>query len=143
MTDDKTLYAEDVNYWKSSRSSPDKTIEQVKKEIVGIGGEIVRYAFGEENGRAAYLLTFKLDGDEYRITFPVLESRSGNERAARIQATRLLYNDVKAKCVQYKVFGGRAAFAQYLVLSDGQTFGQLTAHNMDGIPNLLPPGGDA
>lgn len=117
----KPLYAEDVNYWKSSQSQPDTWIDRAKKEIAAIKGRVTGEAFGAFEGKAAFVLTFEIDGDQYKAQWPVLQSKTGNERAAKVQAATLLYHDVKHRCVLAKVFGARVAFVNFLLLSDGHT----------------------
>lgn len=134
--------AEDVNYWKTGTSAPDTWIERAKSEIWAAGGSTLGEAYGRDSeGRAAYLLEFAFDDDRYRAVWPVLTSRTHNERAARIQAATMLYHDVKAKCVSAKVHGARAAFFQYLMLPDGRTAAQLAAPELtQQYPRLLTAG---
>lgn len=136
------LYAEDVNYWKSGTSAPDTWIDRARKEIAAAGGKILNEAFGrDEKGRAAYLLEFAFGNDRYKAIWPVLKSRSGNERAARIQAATMLYHDVKARCVSAKVLGIRAAFLTFLALPDGRTAAQASAPDLiERFPKLLTAG---
>ena len=84
----ETTYAEGVNYWKTSRSSPDAWMERARRQIEKLGGEVVAEGFGCEplSGRAAYLLAFTIGGDSYKVTWPVLASKTGDEKAARVQA---------------------------------------------------------
>jgi hypothetical protein len=136
------LYAEDVNYWKSGTSAPDTWIDRARKEIAAAGGKVLNEAFGrDEKGRAAYLLDFAFGSERFRAVWPVLRSRAGNERAARIQAATMLYHDIKAKCVSAKVLGVRAAFFQYLTLPDGRTAAQLATPELsERYPKLLTAG---
>lgn len=125
-----TVYAEDVNYWQTERTptSADKWIDKTKAEIKAAAGRVLSEAFGsDDQGRAAYMLEFTFGGDRFRAVWPVLPSKTKNERAARIQAATMLYHDVKAKCVSAKVHGTRAAFFQYAVLPDGRTAAQVAA----------------
>lgn len=139
------VYAEDINYWKSSQTSPDSWIDKAKKEIQGIKGKIQGEAFGQDaNGRAAFMLAFAIGEDSYRITWSVLPVRSPNatsERAAKIQAATLLYHDVKHKCVMAKVKGTRSSFLEYYLLPTGQTVAQ-AANDKDQflqLPAMLNP----
>ena len=134
--------AEDLNYWKSGTSSPDTWIDRAKKEIVTAGGKVLSEAYGKDDtGRAAYLLEFAFGGERFKAIWPVLKSRAGNERAARIQAATFLYHDVKHRCVLVKVFGARQAFFNYLLLPDGRTAAQLAAPELlDTYPKLLTRG---
>ena len=94
-------FAEDVNYWKTGKSAPDTWIDRAKHEIESINGQVLAEGFGHESltGKAAYMLAFKIAGEQFKITWPVLPSKSGAKRAAKIQAATMLYHDVKARCV--------------------------------------------
>ncbi len=137
------LHAEDVgHYWKTSRTSPDTWLEKARREIERAGGAVQKEAFGREGGRAAYMLTFEVGGDEFKIIWRVLPSRAGNERAARIQAATALYHEVKSRCVSARWLGVRAAFFPYLALPDGRTASQASAPElMQGVPQMFgaPP----
>ena len=96
--------------------------------------------FGRETqaGRSAFMLAFKIDDEQFKVVWPVLPSKSGNERAARIQAATMLYHDVKARCVSAKVLGPRAAFFNYLVLPDGRTTVEAASPELvDMLPALF------
>jgi hypothetical protein len=137
------IYAEDVgHYWRTGTSSPDTWIDKARREIAAANGEVLGEAFGrDEMGRAAFLLEFSFDGERFRIVWPVLESRTGNEKAARIQAATFLYHDVKARCMAAKVLGKRAAFFNYLLLPDGRTAAQLAAPELVNLyPKMLTAG---
>lgn len=128
--------AEDANYWQTSTVSTDSWIYKAKHEIVAAGGTLGSSAFGDDGqGRAAFMLEFSFGRDQFRIVWPVLESRTGRDRAAKIQAATMLYHDVKAKCVSAKVHGVRAAFFQYAMLPDGRTAAQLADPE---IVNMYP-----
>ncbi len=94
-------YAEDLNYWQTSRTSSDTWIEKAKRQITQAGGTVLGEGFGSEaqTGRAAYMIAFQIDGQAFRITWPVLPSRTGKTTAARIQAATMLYHDIKARCL--------------------------------------------
>ena len=133
-------YAEDVNYWKTSKSSPDIWMERTKRQIENLGGTVLAEGFGSEpgTGRAAYMLAFELDGERFKVVWPVLLSKAGNERAARVQAATLLYHDIKAKCISAAVLGTRAAFFSFLALSDGRTATDIAAPELVRLtPALL------
>lgn len=136
------MYAEDVNYWKTGTSAPDAWIERTKREIVAVGGMVGPEAFGNDGqGRAAYMLEFSFGRDRFRVVWPVLKSKTKNDRAARIQAATMLYHDVKAKCVSAKVHGMRAAFFQYALLPDGRTAAQVADPEIVNLyPKLLTTG---
>lgn len=137
-------YAEDVNYWQTSRSSPDDWLERVKKLIAEVGGVVEMEAFGNEleTGRSAFMLGFRIGADRFKAIWPVLQAKTGNTKAAKVQAATLLYHDVKAKCMTAKVFGARQAFFQFWLLPDGQRAVDLPpAELKQAIPQmfLAPP----
>ena len=137
-----TTYAEDINYWKTGTSSPDTWIATARKEIAAAGGKIFAEAFGSDaDGRAAYMIEFGFGEERFRVVWPVLPSKSGNERAAKIRAATMLYHDIKAKCVSAKVHGVRAAFFQFLLLPDGRTAAQIAVPELTALyPKLLTSG---
>lgn len=131
-------YAEDINYWQTSKGSPDLWIDRATKLITSFGGNILSEGYGKNNDRAAYMLVFEFEGENYRIIFPVLPTRGSNERAARVQAATLLYHDVKAKILLATIMGMRTAFFSYLMLPDGRTVTQLSNPDIaDSFPKLL------
>ena len=135
------MYAEEIgNYWKTSRTSPDRWIEKARDEIARAGGLVLAEGFGNEpqTGRAAYMLAFELGGDHFKIIWPVLLSKMGYGGAARIQAATALYREVKAACVKAKFLGNRAAFFAYLLLPDGRTASQASVPELlEALPKLL------
>ncbi len=143
----KQLYAEDMNYWQSSKTDPDSWIDRTAKLIAGFGGKVLTTGFGSEpgSGRAAYMLEFIIGQgsnppDRFKVIWPVLKSRGGNERAARIQAATMLYHDIKGSLLKLSVLGARAAFAAYLLLPDGRTVAEATnAELVQALPALFAP----
>jgi hypothetical protein len=133
----KIIYAEDIgNYWQTSKSGPDSWIDKAKKEIASIGGKIITELYGmDETGRSAFSLVFSIGADTFKIVWPVLPSRTGNERAAKVQASTMLYHDVKHKVVMAKVKGTRTSFFEYLMLPDGQTMSNVSG---DRLLELAP-----
>lgn len=136
-----SVYAEDVNYWQTSRSSPDTWLDKAKREIAKIDGAVTGEGFVSDTIRSSYLLAFEIDGDQFRMAWPVLEPRSGSLRAARVQAATALYHEVKAACVKAKFLGVRAAFFAFLMLPDGRTASQVATHEVVDVfpPALMPP----
>lgn len=121
-------YAEDIgHYWQTGSSSPDHWLEKVKKLIVELEGTIVAEGYGSVAEHAAYMLAFKMGGDNFKVVWPVLPSRTGKELAAKRQAATLLYHDIKAKAMTASVLGARAAFFSYMMLSDGRTASELAS----------------
>jgi hypothetical protein len=132
--------AESLNYWKTSRTAPATWIDRAKQQIGKIGGSVLAEAFGREEstGRAAYMLAFEIEKERFRLVWPVLPTRTGDERAARRQAATMLFHDVKQRCISAQVLGARRAFFTYLQLPDDRVAGQLSAPELrDALPELL------
>ena len=137
MIGDSQACAEDLNYWQTSKSSPDTWIDRTKQQIEGISGKVLAEGYGSSDGRAAYMLAFQLGEEQFKIVWPVLPSRTGKQRAARVQAATMLYRDVKARCVSAQVLGTRNAFFAFLMLPNGQTISQVnTGGLLDALPQL-------
>ena len=134
------LYAEDVNYWKTSKKSADQWLEKIKGLIESIDGVVLGEMFGSDpaHGHAAYMLQFELDGQRFKIIWPVLPTRHNEIAAAKRQAATFIYHDVKARVMSAKVLGTRTAFFAYLQLPDGRTASQATVDELvQGIPYML------
>lgn len=138
--------AENVNYWKTSPSAPDKWMTKAKQEVAKAGGQVLGHGTltDGETGRTIFVLTFAFGADRFKLEYPTLVSRAGNERAERIQAATMLYHDVKARCVSAKVLGYRAAFMGFLMLPGGRTVSQMAVPELlEGLPRMtmgLPSG---
>ncbi|MBW1984664.1 MAG: hypothetical protein JRI53_08085 [Deltaproteobacteria bacterium] len=117
-----TIYAEDINYWKTSKSGHSTWFDRSEKLIEEVGGSVLIQSVGKhpETGEARCMLGFKIGDDFFRVVWPVLESKTGDIVAARRQAATMLYHDVKSRCVSSKVLGARTAFFAYLMLPDGR-----------------------
>ena len=138
MTD---LFAEDVSYWKTSATSPDKWIEKAIKQIESAGGQVLRHAFGSDGGHEAYMIDFVLVDDAFKILWQVLPTRTKNNLAARRQAATALYHDVKARALSAKWIGSRGAFFSYIMLADGRPAAMASAPElMSAMPRLLQGG---
>lgn len=129
--------AENANYWKTSKSSPDVWLEKAQTEIKRVGGVIAGSAIVSDEiaGRYAFMLAFQLGDDNFKMTWPVLKTKTGNLKAARIQAATALYHEVKAACVKVKFLGARSAFFAYLMLPDGRTASDVGG---DELAQILP-----
>lgn len=141
------MLAEEVGHcWKTSRTSPDTWFGRTEKLLEKHGGRILSSGYGRADGREAYMLSFGLEGRVYKIMWPVLESKSNDQSAARIQAVTLMHHDVKARIVTGLVLGLRVAFFQFLTLPDGRTMAEVADPElMDMLPDLRRPllvGGD-
>lgn len=134
------VYAEDVNYWKTSKSSPDVWLARTRVLIAKAGGVVLAEGYGSEpqTGRGLVMLSFALGGDRFKLVFPILLTRGGDDQAARRQAATILHHDVKSRCVTAKVLGGRAAFFSYLMLPGGKSVSELGAPDLvQVLPSFL------
>lgn len=133
-------YAEDINYWKTSKSTPDTWLDKAEGVIEGLGGQVSVRAKGKTNGKTAFLMEFTFNPEKFRIVWPVLPSERGDTRSAERQAATLLYHDVKARSLRASIFGNRSAFFDFLQLEDGRTVTQLSSQELiDYIPKALMP----
>lgn len=138
MNKSKTIYAEDLNFWKSGKEAPDKWIDLAKRQIEGLGGNVLAEAFGSDGGRSAYILGFEIGGERFKMVWPVVKSKSGDVSAERRQAATTLYHVVKAKCLDVVVRGARVAFAGELLLPNGRTMGEMSNEELThAIPLML------
>jgi len=81
-----------------------------------------------------------LQGSVFREVWPVLPSRTGNERAAKRQASTMLYHHVKAALLDAQIRGARVAFFHALMLPDGRMASQLDENElMERGHEVLPP----
>lgn len=132
-------YAEDLNFWQTGQSSPDTWMERAKNQIRGLGGKIEGEGFGSDGqGRAAYMLGFSIEGSVFKVIWPVVRSKTNNEKATKIQAVTSLYHYVKITCLYAVVVGFRAAFFSHLMLPDGRTASQVAdSEIIKLIPSML------
>lgn len=135
----KIVYAEEVNFWQTSDSSPDIWIERTKKQIEKLGGKITAKGFeSDEQGRAAYMLGFSIESDTFKIVWPVLQSKTNKTRAVKIQAATMLYHYVKSMCLYAVIVSPRSAFFSHLVLPDGRMASQVAdAELSEVVPQIL------
>lgn len=132
--------AEKVNYWQSSKTSPDTWLEKSKKAIRSVGGVIEQSVIASDDrmGYEAFAIRFTIGQESYSLRWPVLRSRTGNQGAARRQAATALYHDVKTCVVRAKFLGVQAAFLTWLELPDGSTAADHTgAYLHQHLPKLL------
>lgn len=137
---DDREFAENCNYWKTSKSSPDAWVEKSISLIEQFGGEIISSGFGNEVAvqRSAYMIRFKVEDLIYKIIWPVLLSEKGDQMAARRQAATMLYHDIKAKCVSAQVLGARVSFFSWMELPNGQpAFTATNIELLDSVPQRL------
>jgi hypothetical protein len=136
----KETYAEDMPYWKTSQAGPDAWLDKVKAEIQRAGGKVLSSMYGDDDlGRAAFMIRFRFGEDEFKLIWPVLQSKTSNLKAAKIQAVTMLYHAVKARAVEVRVRGARAAFYGDWLLSDGRTAAEASQEQfLANLPGLLP-----
>jgi len=136
---DDQIYAEDVNYWKTSKkTSADTWLDKAVELIEQFGGTVNAAAYGKAGSGSAYMIGFSYGDEKYKIIFPILPSKTGNEKAARVQSATLLYYDVKAKILTARILGVRTAFFSYLMLPDGRTLSQISTPKLgENIPTFL------
>lgn len=123
--------AEEINYWKTSKSSVSSWLDKTENMILHFGGSVSLVARGSMQNHRAFLIEFTHQNDSYRILFPVLKTNTNDIRAAERQAATLIYHDVKARLLRAKLFGIKNAFFEYLLLPDKRTVGELT------VPDLI------
>ncbi len=133
------VYAEDLPYWKTSRSS-ESAIEQAKSAIEKAGGKVTGEGYMMIDGQAAWMLQFEIDGDTFRYTEPVIESAYGNAKAAKIQAAVSLKHAIKARCVEAMRKGARKAFIGELLLPNGHTLNEMQTPEIAKLLPRLTPG---
>ena len=126
-------YADDLNYWKTSKASSEHWIQRTIKQIEKLEGSIIGHAFAQMGENAAFTIEFKIQGNSFKLIWPVLPTRNGSETAAKIQAATMLYHDTKAKCLKSLIFGPRTAFFEYLLLPDGRQMSQASDSEFNDI----------
>lgn len=139
-------YADEVPYFKTGTTTPDTWLEKAANEIKKREGAVVMRALANDIARGqgeAYLFVFMLEGEMFRVMWPVLPVRNDkDELAARRQACTMIFHDVKARCVSADVLGARTAFLSYLLLPGGQTAADISSPELAAdLTKLLTPGG--
>lgn len=143
---DKTIYAQSAPYWRTGSTAADTWIDKAQKEIASVGGDHIAYMYGDNgSGQAAFVISFSIADEYFKLIWPVLPTRKGDKfteaqlfKFARIQAATALYHDVKARVVAAKFLGKRGAFLNYLILPDGRTAGQVAGDEfLIEVPRML------
>lgn len=130
--------ANDLPYWKTSQSSPENWVDKACLEIERAGGVVdLCMPSVRRGGRMAHIIGFSLDGDTFKLVWPVLGHDKRDRPSAIRQAATMMYHDVKSRCVTARVFGARWAFQAEMMLPDGRTAGQLsTPELIDVVPRV-------
>lgn len=134
--------AHDVNYWRTGQRDPDTQLGRAEQHILDAGGTIDARCIGMIGGIESILLSFTIEGESFRIVWPVLATMNDDDRslrrAARIQAATFVYHDVKAKCLAAQVLGWRTAMLPYLITTNGRTVAELSNPELERcLPRLL------
>jgi len=131
-------YAEDVNFWKSSKSNSDTWLDRTEDLITKYDGVILVRAKGMNNGESAFLVEFKHKKSIFKIVWPILPTKQNEIRAAERQAATLIYHDVKARILRSHIFGFENAFFDFMLLPNGKTVSQMSTVELQDIePKLL------
>ncbi len=128
----------DLPYWKTGKSSPESWVQKACQEIERAGGTVnLCLPSAMQRGRTAHVIGFSVDGDVFKLVWPVLEHDAEDIVVAKRQAATMMYHDVKTRCVAARVFGARWAFTAELCLPDGRTAGQLSTPELtDALPRV-------
>ena len=147
---DKNICAEHLPYWRTSGSSPGVWLDRAADQIEKAGGTVYVRAEGRDpvRGCVAYLIEFELHGEHFRVTWPVVPSRSQDKTApaaAKRQAATMLFHDIKGRCMSAQVLGARTAFFAFLVLPSNTTAAQAALPEVNDAlqgfgPRALPEG---
>ena len=76
----------------------------------------------------------------FKLIWPVLESKYGDQLPAERQAATMMYHDVKSRGLRLAIHGPRLAFFEFLMLPSGYTVGQLEVPELVAhLPEALQP----
>lgn len=114
-------YAEELNFWKTSKSSADKWLNDAEDIIAKFGGTVTLRAKGRAGENQAYAFQFSHNNDRFKILYPVLPTKNGDVRSAERQCCQFIFYEVKNRSIQVKIFGFKSAYFEFLMLEDGQT----------------------
>ena len=136
-------FAEEMNYWKTSRTAADAWLDKAEALIESYGGAVDSRAIGRHHGSEAVMLGFRFGADVFRLTWPCLPSKYGDTdasfaQASRRQAATSVYHDVKSRGIRFKIAGARVAFFEFQALPDGRVAGELAAPDLlSDVPKML------
>ena len=76
----------------------------------------------------------------FKLIWPVLESKYGDQLPAERQAATMMYHDIKSRGLRLAIHGPRLAFFEFLMLPSGYTVGQLEVPELVAhLPEALQP----
>lgn len=128
-------FAEEVSYWKTSKSGVESWLDKTESLIDSIGGNTDTRIVGKSGGKEGILFGFFIDGDAYKLMWPVLPTKNEKDRGAALrQCATLIYHDTKARINRVKIFSPRVVFADWLVLESGKTIAEV---GHDSVPASL------
>lgn len=134
-------FAQDANYWRTGKTSPDVKMDQVAMMITEAGGEVTGVMQGHQDGHAGICINFLIDDHPYRIAWPILPidlKRDSNPAAARIQTATFIFHEVKAIVVKAQVMGLSTACVPYLLLKNGRTVAESSSAQIESnLPATL------
>lgn len=141
-------FAEEMPYWKSSKSSVSTWQDRTEMEVARHGGAVVAIGKSRDpsTGHTVFIVDFINAAQRFRAAWPVLESKWKNPseadlKAAEVQAITSLYHDIKARSLRVRLFGFRSAYIDFLLLPNGMTLSQASGDEMEHYLKALSPAG--
>ena len=142
----KSPIPEDLRYWKTGKSIPEIWIDKTIKILEEYGAEFHYKAFGKDGDKKAYIMEFSIDGERFKLAWPVLTpADQKDEMAAQRQAATMLHHDVKARLMYATIHGTRNAFLPMLLVQDSSgrllSMGEVATPELaNRIPKMLGSG---
>ena len=128
-------FAEDMPYWKTSKSGIESWLDKTETLIEGIGGRVDTRIVGKSGGSEGILFGFFIDSDAFKMMWPVLPVKKETDRGAALrQCATMIYHDTKARINRIRIFGPRVVFSDWLVLESGKT---LAESGVDALPAAI------
>ncbi|MGB5941253.1 MAG: hypothetical protein WBG71_00060 [Leeuwenhoekiella sp.] len=126
--------AEEMPYWKTSKSGVESWLDKTENLITSIGGVVDTRIVGKSGGKEGIMFGFIIDNDPYKMMWPVLPSKNEKDKAAALrQCATLIYHDTKARINRIKIFSPRVVFADWLVLDTGKTLAETNNKDIRGF----------
>ena len=129
------IYAEDVNYWKTSSTSPGTWLDRAAAQVEKLGGIVVMKGEGQDpnTGKPTFLFAFTIGEENFKVVWPALPTKDSRDaKSARIQAATMLFHDIKARCISSYVLGTKTAFFAYYVLENGRAASEFLLESGSG-----------